>query len=87
MRRFAARKSKQAETAPITGDGLVVAHSESVKCDICGEPKGTLYRHDGKLVCFRELPFNLRSNTTGRLLRYAVSGVKAIKAARAALNH
>lgn len=62
-------------------------HGDHVRCDECGEPAGTLYMHEGGLVCFSELPFGVKYGRSHvKAMRRAVSGERAIKARRRAMQ-
>jgi hypothetical protein len=48
-----------------------------------GESVGTLYKIDGKLVCYKDIPFAWAHGPKAyKLITVAVSGVRSIKAAR-----
>lgn len=78
------RKGRRKKPVP---PELVIASNPDTLCDRCGEPQGTLYRAGGGLVCRNELPFAYRRGwKRHRLVRYAVSGMKAIKKERSRLR-
>lgn len=70
----------------IGGEGIKIEAAPETRCDICGEPVGTLYEIDGKLICYASLPFEWQGGSKAiKLLNRAVSGLKAIKDKRRAM--
>jgi hypothetical protein len=75
------REREKIET--ITGEGVAIVSPPETKCDHCGESVGTLYKIDGKLVCYKDIPFAWAHGPKAyKLITVAVSGVRSIKAAR-----
>lgn len=85
-RRERIKLNKEREkAAKIGGEGLVVKAAPETHCDKCGKSVGTLYRIDGKMICYDDLPFEWAAGRKSyRLIGRAVSGLKAIKEARRA---
>jgi hypothetical protein len=79
------RKREIEKAQGIGGSGLKVGVSDNVKCDECGNPSGTLYKVEDRMVCINHVPGEM---TTGKmaakLLRMAASGSEAISRLRKA---